>query len=363
MMSLKSTRELSSGDTTTTEVRGSSRTAYALEPTNWLKDINDAAQKVHYFKQFAYLTKVPKGNKDVVVPYRSSFLKTVRTGLTTGDWADSASEGEDVTFTKLNNLDGVQISPSAKNAGVSISNWALQTNAIDLIRNAKTELIYHAGDKLDQDIAFAVANATAATSSARGAQTVYGGDAQAESELANGDKLTPDKIADAKTRLMSSTCKYWTPENPAAEAVSSQTKSPWTNTPGDPFVLFIAPEQENALIKDSQFTNASEYGGNEIVMNGEIGKYLGIKVVVTDNVLSFTSGGTALDGGSAAGANGHRCILCKPKAAYAFAEAIAPRIIVSDYDRQLSKDVILEMAYGISVIHDDAIVFIDVADQ
>lgn len=361
-MSLQTTRELASGDTTTTDVRGTSRTAYALEPTNWLKEINDAAQKVHYFKQFAYATKVPKGNKDVIVPYRTSFLKSVRTGLTTGDWESSASEGADVSFTKLNNLDGVQITPTQKNAGVTISNWALQTNAIDLIKAAKAELTYHAGDLVDLDISYAVANATASTSTARGAQTVYGGDARAESELATGDTLTPEKIADAKTRLMSSTCKYWTPSSPAAEAVSSAEKNPWKNIPGDPFVLFVAPEQENALMKDSQFINASEYGNNEVVMNGEIGKYLGIKVVVTDNVQKFTASGTALDGGGAVGATGHRCILCKPKAAYAFAEAIAPRILVEDYPRQLSKDVILEMAYGVSVVHGDAIVFVDVTD-
>jgi N4-gp56 family major capsid protein len=362
-MSLRSTRELADGDTITTDVRGSSRTAYALEPTNWLKDINDAAQKVHYFKQFAYTTKVPKGNADVIVPYRSSYLNTVRTGLTTGDWANTFSEGGDITFTKLNNLDGVQIIPTDKSQGISVSNWALQTNAIDLIRAAKEELTYHAGDAVDLDIAYAVANATAATSTARGSQTVYGGDAQAESELAAGDTITPGIVADAKTKLASSTCKYWTPSSPAAEAVSSQKKNPWKNVPNDPFVLFIAPEQENSLMKDSQFINASEYGNNEVVMNGEIGKYLGIKVVVTDNVQSFTAGGTALDGGSAPGATGHRCIMCKPKAAYAYADAITPRIIVEDYPRQLSKDIILEMAYGVSVIHNDAIVFIDVADE
>ena len=361
-MSLQTVRELTAGDTTTTDVRGTSRTAYALEPTNWLKEINDAAKKAHFFKQFAYTTKVSKGNKDVIIPYRQSFLETVRYGLTTGDWSTDASEGADVSFTKLNNLDGVQVVPTPKNAGVTISNWAIQVNAIDLLKAAKEELIYHAGDKVDQDISYAVATATAATSTARGAQTIYGGDARAESELATGDKITTDIVADAKTKLVSSTCKYWNPASPAAEAVSSQLKNPWKNTPNDPFVLFIAPEQENVFLKDSQFISAAEYGNNEVVMEGEIGKYLGIKIVVTDNVQKLTVSGTALDGGGAIGATGHRCIMCKPKAAYAYAEAIAPNIKVEDFPRQLSKDIILEMAYGVSVIHDDAIVFIDVTD-
>jgi len=361
-MSLRTTKELASADTISTDVRGSSRTAYALEPTNWLKDINDAAQKTHYFKQFAYTTKVARGNKDVIIPYRSSYLKSVRSALTTGDWESSASEGADIAFTKLDNLDGVQITPTPKNAGVSISNWALNVNAIDLIKAAKDELTYHAGDMLDQDLAYQINQATAATSTARGAQTIYGGDAKAESELAAADKLTIDIVADAKTKLQSSTCRYWTPASPAAEAVSSAEKNPWKSAPGDPFVLFIAPEQENVLIKDDQFTNASTYGSDKIIHSGEIGEYLGIKVIVTDNVQKIVSGGTALDGGSAPGAAGHRCIMCKPKAAYGYADAISPRIIVEDYPRQLSKDIILEMAYGTAVIHDDAIVFIDVTD-
>jgi len=361
-MSLQTVRELTSGDTTTTDVAGTSRTAYNLEPTNWLKEISDAAQKAHFFKQFAYQTKVAKGNKDVIIPFRTSYLKSVRTGLTTGDWADSASEGADVTFTKLNNLDGLQITPTPKNAGVTISNWAIQTNAIDLLKAAKDDLIYHAGDMVDQDVAYAVATATASTSTARGAQTIYGGDAKAESELAALDKITTEIVADAKTKLVTSTCKYWTPASPAVEAISSAEKNPWKNVKEDPFVLFIAPEQENVFLKDDQFINAATYGDNEIVMEGEIGRYLGIKIISTDNVVKFTSGGTALDGGSAPGATGHRCIMCKPKAAYAYADAISPNISVDDYKRQLSKDIILELAYGIGVVHPDAIVFIDVTD-
>jgi len=361
-MSLRTTRELASADTISTDVRGTLRTAYALEPTNWLKEINDAAQKVHYFKQFAYQTKVAKGNKDVIIPYRTSYMNSVRSGLTSGDWEVSAAEGADVAFTKLSNLDGVQIVPTPKNAGVTISNWALNVNAIDLIRAAKEELTYHAGDMVDQDIAYQINQATASTSTARGAQTIYGGDAQAESELAAADKITTNLVADAKTKLQSSTCRYWTPASPGAEAVSSQAKNPWKSNPGDPFVLFIAPEQENVFIKDDQFTNAATYGSDKIIHSGEIGEYLGIKIIVTDNVQKIVSGGTALDGGSAPGAAGHRCVLCKPKAAYGYADAIAPRIIVEDYPRQLSKDIILEMAYGTAVIHDDAIVFIDVTD-
>jgi N4-gp56 family major capsid protein len=272
-----------------------------------------------------------------------------------------AAEGAAVTYTKLTNLDGKQITPVAKNVGVALSNFSLQTNAVDLIRAAKEELTYHAGDRLDQDIAYAIAIATAAFNSVRGAQTIYGGDARAESELATGDKITTDIVADAKTKLMSTTMKYWNPAAPAAEAVSALEKNPWQNVSGDPFVLFIAPEQENVFLKDAQFVDASEYGGNEVVMNGEIGKYLGIKIVVTDNVPSIVTT-AAWDGGGNAGAKGHRCIMCKPKAAFAVAWAIKPDLKVFDYESELEKRLILEMAFAVGTVHNDAIVFIDVTD-
>lgn len=361
-MVIETIQELAAGDTVTTDVRGTGRTAYALEPTTWLKEINDAAQKKLYFKQFVYETSVAKGNKDVIIPKRTNYLKSLRSGITTSDWSIDAAEGTDVVFTKLNNLDGVQITPLPKNAGVAVANYALQINSIDLIKAAKDELIYHVGDRCDQDVAYAFATATAATSSEAGAQTVYGGDARSTSELAAGDIFTTDMVADAKTKLQSTVCKYWAPLSPAAEGISSATKNPWANEPSDPFVLFISSQQENALLKDSQFTNAAEYGNNEIVMNGEIGKYLGIKVVVTENTPAFTASETAFDGATAA-VSGHRCILAKPKKAVALAWGIKPNIMVEDYKSQLEKRVILEMAYGTAVIHSDAIVFIDVADN
>lgn len=362
-MTLETIQELAAGDTISTDVRGASRTAYNLEPTTWLKEINDAAQKQHFFKQFVYETVVGKGNKDVIVPKRNMYLSTKRTGVTAGqDWQVDAGESDAVVFTKIDNLAGVQIVPTPKNAGVAVSNWALQVNAIDLIKAAKDELTYHIGERVDKDIAYTFANATAASNSVRGAQTVYGGDARAESELAAGDIFKVEHIADAKTKLQSATMKYWTPSSPAAEAVSAVEKNAWPNEPSDPFVLFISAQQENALLKDSQFTNAAEYGNNEVVMNGEIGKYLGIKVVVTENTPAFTAGGTAYDGGGVAGASGHRCIMAKPKRAVAIAFGIKPNITVEDYRSQLEKRVILEMAYGTAVIHPDAIVFIDVTD-
>jgi len=361
-MTMKTIRELTSEDTTTTAVRGSSRTAYNLEPTKWVEEINEAAQLSHYFAQGISETVVPQGHKDAIFPYRSKFLKSVRTGGSGGDWQAVVSEGVAVNYTKLDNMDGVHITPASKNGGVAISYDAIRTNRLDLVKFAKDELTYHKGEKLDKDVAYAYATATAATSTASGAQTIYGGDAQAESALDAGDVLTTAHIAEGIRKLKSKVCKYWTPSSPAAEQTSSAEKNPWTNTKLTPFVIYISSAQEEELLNDSQFVNASEYGSNDVLLNGEIGKYLGVKVVVTENTPSFTTS-TQFDGGSNAGVAGHRCILTIPNKAMGLAWGLKPKIHIFDYPSQLEKRLIIEMSYAAGVIHSDAIVFIDVADQ
>ena len=352
---MKSIWELTSEDTTTSDVRGSSRTAYALEPTQWVKQIIDAAKRVHYYAQFAYQGVVSPGNKDLIIPYRTAYLAS-------GDWQASVGEATAVNFTKINNLDGVNISPSDVNAGVAISNRALRVNALDLVRAAKEELTYHAGDLVDLNVRNTAGDATAAGSATRGAQTIYGGDARADSELATGDTFTVDMIVDGKIKLQSATCKYWVPGTPAAEAVSSQSKNPWKNEPSSPFVLMIAPEQEGVLLKDSQFTNASEYGSNKVIMNGEIGEYMKIKIVSSNNCESFAAGATAPDGGGVTGAIGHRCLMFKSKKAFGLAWGLKPKLHVFPYPSELESRMVLELAYASATIHDDATVNIDVAD-
>ena len=322
----------------------------------WLKTIIDAAKKKHYYAQFVYQTEVPPGNADVVIPKRSKMLSS-------SDYASSASEGAAVNYTKLNNIDGVQITPVDYNYGIAISNKALRTNALDLLKYARDELTYYAGEVVDNAVVTALVGATAATSSTAGAQTVYGGDATADSALQAGDVLTTTMITEAKRKLESTTCKYWTLGT--GESVSSATKNPWTNDPNEPFVLFIAPEQQEALLNDTQFVNASEYGSDKVIHSGEIGEYLGIKVIVSNNTKAYTTSDSSPDGesGGNPGVNMHRCILCKPMRAAALAWGQKPKLYSFDYPSELEKRIILELSYAAKVIHDDAIVWLDVAQE
>lgn len=270
----------------------------------------------------------------------------------------------DVTWTRLDNLDGVTLTPVIQLAGIALTNHALRTNALDLINVAKEELVYALSDKIDQDIVTALAVSTnQASSSANGSQTVYGGDARADSELAAGDTLTTDMIAEAKRKLQSTAVRYWAPSSPAAEGISSATKNPWQNTPDEPFVLLIAPEQEEVLLTDSQFVNAAEYGSNEVVLNGEIGKYLGIKVVVVPNVTAAAASAACPDYGSGTTAVAmHRCMMVKSRKCGAIAYGMEPKLTIFDFPSRAEQRIILEHAYQAKVLYKDAIVYLDVAD-
>lgn len=362
---MKTIKELASTDTTSTVVRGDSFNAYELQPVKWLGEIVDAAKKRLFFTQAVRVLDAPKGTKDLVVPKKKYMMPS-------GDFESSSSEGDDVAFTDLTNLDGVVFTPARANYGVALSNYAIQTNAVNLVQSAKDELTYHAGDVVDAAVATGLGDATrSASNTSGGAQSVYGGDARSYVELAAGDTLTTDMIAEAKRKLKSTKVRYWAAagagESDEAENSTSYVKNPWHGTPDEPLMMFIAPEQENILLTDSQFVNAAEYGGNEVVMNGEVGKYLGVKVVVSSNVEHTASGtahGSTPDGIGGSGSTSvaaDRCMMVKAKRCGALVYGIRPRLYSFSYPSQLEQRVILEQTYQAQAVQDDAIVFLDVS--
>jgi len=316
-----------------------------LQAKQWLKVIIDTARKMMYFLQVSRQLEVPQGYKDLVQPIRPDYITT---------WAASAAEGAAVSYTTMDTLKGITFTPTDKNYGIAISNRALRINAINLITAAREELSYKYAEEIDQAIRAAIEGATDATSTTKGAQTIYGGNASNTVDVAAGDVLTTDLIAKARRLLMSTDCYYWTAAGEFAK--SSAKKAPWMPTDAEPFVLFIAPEQYETLITDPQFVNAAEFGGREVVLNGEITQYLGIRIVVSPNLSAKTSA----DAGWAT--NGHVCLMVKSMRSVGLAWGQRPRIQMIDYPSELERRIILEMAYDAKAIHADAIVKINVAD-
>jgi len=336
----------------------SSFTAYPITPAIFLKEVVDAAQKRKFFEQFAYVAELPANSKETVIPKRTAYLG--RSGMSF-DTAENTGSS-DITWTTLNNLDGLKLTPSPVMAGIAITNHAIRTGSIDVLRAAQEELTEALGDRIDYACATALGDATAATTSARGAQTVYGGDARADSELAAGDTLSTDMIAEAIRKLESTTCTFWVPGSPAAEADSSQAKNPWINSADAPFVLFIGPEQKEILLTDSQFINAAEYGSDKVIHNGEIGDYLGVKVVVTPNIETAAASATGPDASTTAVAMA-RCLMIKAKKALAICYGLKPTINVFAIPERMQQAISIETTYAMGVLHSDAVVFLDVSKK
>lgn len=289
-----------------------------VQGTEWLKAILETAKKKMYFEQFAYVANVPKGNKDVVIPVASS----------NKSFTNSKSEGQARTMTEIDNVSSVTLEPSSANLGASIAKEVVQTSQVDVVKFAREQMAYDAALKIDT--AFATALAAAASPAAE----LYGGDAAAVGDLADGDIITTDLVAEAQRYLKA---------------------NGWVSEQDRPFVLFVPAVAEEAFLKDSQFVNAAEYGDNEVVANGEIGRYLGIRVVVTEQCPSKGTG----DGW---GTDGHICFLAKAKVAYGIAYREKPTLDFEYKKDEAAYEIYLDMAYACDTLQEGALVLINVTD-
>jgi N4-gp56 family major capsid protein len=305
-------------DFTTGETTTSSTGISSVQGKYWVQEILAAAKKKMFFEQFGNVTNVQPGNKDVLVPLATAHLV----------FTDNTAESTARTMTQVDNLSTVTFTPSTHKFGASISKDVVRTTQVDVVRWAREEIIYAAALTIDQ------AFATALVGTSAPAAILYGGAAVSTATLVAGDVLTTDIVAKAQRYLKSN---GWYPE------------------PDKPFVLFIAPAQEEALLRDSQFTNAAEYGSNEVIMNGEIGNYLGVKVISTNQTPAYTTWG----GGALAG---HMCFMLKAKVSYGIAYGERPMLDFEYKKDEAEYRIYLDMAYQIKTLQENAIVAINVLD-
>jgi len=288
-----------------------------VQGKEWLKVILEAAKLKMYFEQFGYVANVTKGNKDLAVP-----IATTNVSFTS-----SSTEATARTLTTIDNTNTVVFTPATVKLGAAISKEVVQTSQVDIVRFAREQMAYDAALKID------TAFATALAATASPAATLYGGDANSVGTLEAGDVMTTDLVANGQRYLKAN---GWMPET------------------GRPFVLFIPAVAEEAFLKDSQFVNASEYGSNVVIANGEVGSYLGIKVIVTEQCPANVGGGW--------GVNGHMCFLLKAKVAYGIAYREQPTLEFEYKKDEAAYYIYLDMAYQCKTLQEGAIVLIDVAD-
>jgi N4-gp56 family major capsid protein len=311
----QSVQELAdAGTATTTASAGLNSIVTGVVGKVWLDELIAAAKKKMFFEQFAYVATAPKGNKDVAIPlYTSNISFSVTT-----------TEATHRTMTEINNLTTVVFTPSTKKMGVAISKDVVRTSQTDVVRFAREQMVYDAALTIDKAFDTAIKADTTNTQ-------LWGGGRASEGALVAGDVLDTDLIAKANRVLKSN---GWYPE------------------PDKPFVLFLPAVSEEALLKDSQFMNASEYGSNEVVMNGEIGRYIGIKVISTEQCSSGTFNSLA----------GHYVYMIKGKVSYGIVYGEKPTLEFEYKMDDAEYRVYLDMCYQCKVLQGSAIQVMKVLD-
>lgn len=251
---MRSIAELSKGhaelstDPKTTKISTSGITD--MQPTVWAKEVLRYGESLRKFDQLVLVNSEMVNSKaeKVTLSYQTSHLNIDTTPVDT-----TYPEGTVREMTEMNNLDTADLSIAQSDflkGAIAIGKEIFMTCALDLLSNAR----YMISQDLADDVDLALASTLQSTDVGN---QLWGGDATQVEDLTDGDVLTTDLIADAARQIKVNDF--------------------------EPKYFVISPYQEATLRKDSQFTNAAEYGSDKVVLKGEIGEYLGVKVIVTTN--------------------------------------------------------------------------------
>jgi len=226
--------QASTGATTTSTSTGGT-TIEDFTAIEFLERVVRDAEERRVFEEVAavYDDLVDVGDSTLEIPKTTGHL----------DLTDQGSEGSDRGYQQLENLDTIEVTIDASSfvsGGVKISKQAMMTTNINLVEEARNAVTQQMAEDVDYAIRDEIESSTPA------AHTV---------DQTTSGELTPESIADAMAEI----------------EADSYT----------PRFLVVAPTHINDLRKDSQFTNASEYGDDEVIMDGEIGQYLGVSVMVS----------------------------------------------------------------------------------
>lgn len=364
-----------SNEVTSTTARGTSFTGYADNKVLWQGELSDAARMTMYFMDSVDVRTLPEKWTQYVVNYRNYYPLSATVSFDSTELTDSTSQ---FTNYGTSHIDGVVIKPTPYSKAAVITNYGEYHNLRDLIRDKMDELSYALTDLIDLSISAALSAANEASSTVSYATQIYGGDTYRDASLTAGCVLTPSLINYAEVLLSQKYSYYW---NSSTFTKGTGIKNPWKNEPTDPFVLIVGPRQKQALRDSGQFMNASQYGDRVVISSGEIGDYLGIRVIVSNNVPTEAAGAaasssyitanatysttTTLDGKTSASypaVDITRCFLMKGRAAYTFVWGRTPQFLTWEKPWADMRGITLVCDFAGSIVHADAIVKIDVSD-
>jgi len=191
-----------------------------------------------------YAEQLIRVNRDLLT-MRSRTIDLPTFGALT---ATNVAEGYDMTgFMTSAAYDKVSIGVSKVGLAFALTTETLETAGRDVIRDYLEEAARAVADKKDLDLF---------TVMVRGASA-------AATRIASTDLVPLAESAYVATITSRNTVK----------------KQKWkANT------LVVTSDFEASLLQDKRFTDASQYGSTEPILNGEIGKFAGLKVIVSLNI-------------------------------------------------------------------------------
>lgn len=340
-----------------------------LTPVLWTKSIVDAAKAATRFVETGIQEICPDGTSQVVIPIRKKYMGE-------SDWEGGTAEPTaTIAKTEVNTLDGVDIKPTGYTYLVAVTYDALRGNVVNLVNHCKDELVEFYSKKADsllRDKTMGDVNSTEnsitssptpMSNSVNASQYFFANDkTDADDNLATGDILTTTDFRKAIRLLSSNKGYYW---NSNVFTKSAVDKNAWEPTNGEPFVFYTSPEGVEAFHGESQFVNASVYGSDKVVLSGEVGEFLGVKVVSTARTTSFSDAdfmyGDSTDN-PLLNVNGHINMMVKAFKYGATAWGQKPNVKVFDYPSVAEVRLMLYMAISAEPVHADAIVRLVTSD-
>jgi len=332
-------QELAAGDT-----KSDTTAIAALATEQWKLSVIQYSEVLKKFDQCVIIDQslVKSNDKTLHLPMSSANLTVIST----------FTEGSDRNFTVLAGLDTVDITFAAsdfKLGGIAITKMAVQLTAVDVIKQSRYYLAQAMALEVDSAIRDMLeTDSTGTTSSAGTTNVVYGGDATTVAEVADADIMTVDLVADAMAELEANN---------------------W-----DPKWLYLGSKMIQAFRKSSQFVNAAEYGSDQVIQRGEIGNYLGVAIIVTNNVNSYAKDATDTNENNLTWAGlttsvGYVCPMVGvnrntgEKVAGILAWKEMPHLDYEYYKPSAEHRLYYDQAFKVGIVQKEAIALIKVADK
>ena len=220
-----------------------------LTPEVWSAEVEQQGEDLREARNWIKVDRSLVGRPGDVAHVLTGARLTTSSDVETGK-----VEAADATFYALDDFTSVDLTPAPYYSAVQVSEDVVEEVNVDVLAEANRLLAEVLAQYEDEQIlSSAATNAT---------NNVYGGDATSDGTIDTGDIFTTAMFKAARREIKKDRYK--------------------------PDVCFMNADAEYAILEESQFISAAEYGDGRVIRTGEIGTYLGVANIVTENVPTIT---------------------------------------------------------------------------